>query len=89
MFHLVQVNIGTFAKDAMDSDVIKVFLDNLDPINAIAEASEKFIWRLKGESGNATDIVFLDNPNELVNMSVWQSVEALKHFMLKLIILIF
>ena len=83
MFHLAQVNIGTFAKDAMDSDVIKVFLDNLDPINAIAEASEEFIWRLKGESGNATDIVFLDNPNELVNMSVWQSVEALKHFMFK------
>ena len=82
MFHLAQVNIG-IAKGAMDSDVMKVFLDNLDPINAIAEASEGFVWRLKDEGGNATDIVFSDNPNELVNMSVWQSVGALKHFMFK------
>ena len=82
MFHLAQVNIG-IAKGAMDSEVMKVFSDNLDPINAIAEASEGFVWRLKDEAGNATDIIFSDNPNELVNMSVWQSVEALKHFMFK------
>ena len=82
MFHLAQVNIG-IAKGAMDSDVMQVFADNLDPINAIAEASEGFVWRLKDEGGNATDIAFSDNPNELVNMSVWQSVAALKHFMFK------
>jgi hypothetical protein len=82
MFQLAQVNIG-IAKGAMDSEVMKVFNDNLDPINAIAEASEGFIWRLKDEGGNATDIVFSDIANELVNMSVWQSVEALKHFMFK------
>jgi hypothetical protein len=82
MFHLAQVNIG-LAKGAMDSDVMKVFSDNLDPINAIAEASRGFVWRLKDEGGNATDIAFSDNPNELVNMSVWESVDALKHFMFK------
>ena len=82
MFHLAQVNIA-IAKGAMDSDVMKVFSDNLDPINAIAEATEGFVWRLKDEAGNATDIVFSDNINELVNMSVWQSVEALKQFMFK------
>lgn len=67
----------------MDSDMMKMFSDNLDPINVIAEASERFVWRLKDKAGNATNIVFLDNPNELVNMSVWQSVEALKYFMFK------
>jgi hypothetical protein len=82
MFHLAQVNIG-IAKGAMDSEVMKVFSDNLDPINAIAEATEGFIWRLKDDGGNATDIVFSDNPNELVNMSVWHSVAALKQFMFK------
>jgi len=82
MFHLAQVNIG-LAKGAMDSDVMKVFSDNLDPINAIAEASRGFVWRLKDEGGNATDTAFSDNPNELVNMSVWESVDTLKHFMFK------
>ena len=82
MFHLAQVNIG-IAKGDMDSELMKEFAENLDPINAIAEASHGFVWRLKDEGGNATDIVFSDNPNELVNMSVWESVEALKHFMFK------
>jgi hypothetical protein len=82
MFNLAQVNIA-IAKGAMDSEVMKVFSDNLDPINTIAEASEGFVWRLKDEAGNATNIVFSDNPNELVNMSVWQSVDALKHCMFK------
>jgi hypothetical protein len=63
--HIAQVNIG-IAKGAMDSDVMKVFSDNLEPINAIAEASEGFEWRLKDEAGNATNIIFSDNPNELV-----------------------
>jgi hypothetical protein len=82
MFHLAQVNIG-IAKGEMDREVMKVFADNLDPINAIAESSKGFVWRLKDDGGNATDISFSDNPNELVNMSVWESVETLKHFMFK------
>lgn len=82
MFHLAQVNIG-IAKGPMDSQVMQVFADNLAPINAIAESSEGFIWRLKGDVGDATNITFSDNPNELVNMSVWQSVDALKNFMFK------
>ena len=82
MYQLAQVNIG-IAKGEMDSEVMKVFADNLEPINAIAEASVGFVWRLKDDGGNATDIVFSDNPNELVNMSVWESVDDLKHFMFK------
>lgn len=82
MFHLAQVNIG-IAKGEMDSEMMKVFADNLDPINAIAESSVGFVWRLKDDAGNATDIAFSGNPKELVNMSVWESVETLKHFMFK------
>lgn len=82
MYQLAQVNVAT-AKDSMDSEVMKVFNDNLDPINAIAESSAGFVWRLKDEGGNATDITFSDNPNEIVNMSVWESVESLKNFMFK------
>ena len=47
------------------------------------KSSAGFVWRLKDDGGNATDISFSDNPNEIVNMSVWESVDALKHFMFK------
>jgi hypothetical protein len=57
MFHLAQVNIG-ITKGAMENEIMKEFLDNLEPINAIAEVSKGFVWRLKDDGGNTTDIVF-------------------------------
>lgn len=82
MYHLAQVNIAK-TKGTMDSKVMKEFVDNLEPINAIAESSTGFVWRLKDENDNATDIAYSDDPNVIVNMSVWESVDALKHFMFK------
>ncbi|MDO6766097.1 DUF3291 domain-containing protein [Agarivorans sp. 1_MG-2023] len=80
--HLAQLNIAT-AKDELDSPRLKEFVDNLEPINALAEASEGFIWRLKDETGNATEIQAFSNPRIIVNMSVWQSVASLQAFMFK------
>lgn len=82
MFQLAQINIGK-AKGPMDAAVMKEFSDNLDPINQIAESSPGFIWRLKDESGNATDIQSFDDPDIIINMSVWESLDALKNFMFK------
>ena len=56
------------------------FFDELDRINALAEASPGFVWRLQSESGNATDIDVFGDPLEIVNLSVWESVEQLKAF---------
>ena len=56
------------------------FMDNLDRVNALAERSAGFVWRLKDESNNATALRPFDDPNMLVNMSVWESVEALERF---------
>ncbi|MDC0602026.1 DUF3291 domain-containing protein [Aliiglaciecola sp.] len=79
-YHLAQLNIGK-AIDAMDSDVMEEFSQGLDPVNEIAENSTGFVWRLKDETGNATELNHFDDPLLLVNMSVWQNVESLKHFM--------
>lgn len=81
-FQLAQLNIGK-AKGSMESDVMKAFSDGLDPINLIAEKAPGFIWRLKDDSGNATEIQYFDDPLMLVNMSVWKDIESLKHFMFK------
>lgn len=59
------------------------FADALEEVNAVAEASPGFIWRLQTSSGNATDIQAYRDPKILVNISVWQSVEYLKAYVYK------
>ncbi|WP_163935362.1 DUF3291 domain-containing protein [Paraferrimonas sp. SM1919] len=79
---LAQLNIAK-AKYPLDSPEIKEFIANLDRVNGIAEQSKGFIWRLKDESPDTTDIQLFDDPRIIVNMSVWQSIESLKGFMFK------
>ncbi len=80
--HLAQLN---FAKPraALDDPVMQEFMDNLEPINALADASPGFVWRLQDESGDATAISAFPDPSIIVNMSVWESIDALKYFMFK------
>ncbi len=79
---LAQINIAR-TKAAMDEPLMKEFVDNLDPINAIAESSHGFVWRLQDESGDATSIQAFDDPALIVNLSVWESVASLKAFLFK------
>ena len=74
--HLAQMNVGTALYDLKEPGMAD-FMNNLDRINALAEATPGFVWRLKGEGNNATDLKVTDDPRFIVNMSVWQSVEAL------------
>jgi Domain of unknown function (DUF3291) len=53
---------------------------NLDRVNAFAERSEGFVWRLKRESNNPTAIRPASGPTMAVNLSVWESVKALERF---------
>ena len=56
-------------------------MDNLDPINALADAAPGFVWRLQTDEGNATAIrAFPDDPLMALNLSVWESIEALADF---------
>jgi len=78
-WHLAQVNIGRFRQPADHPDNAD-FMNNLDRVNAIAEASPGFVWRLKGEGDNATDLQAFPDPLVITNMSVWESVDALAVF---------
>ena len=80
--HLAQLNIAR-PKFPMDSIGMADFVNNLDPINTVAENSPGFSWRLKDDSGNATSIPVFNDPELIVNMSVWQDVASLKQFMFK------
>ncbi len=78
MYHLAQLNIAHMRGD-YDDPVMAEFAANLDRINAIADKSPGFVWRLEDEEGNATSLrPFGDST--LINMSLWQSFEALRQF---------
>jgi hypothetical protein len=79
-YELAQLNIGVI-RGPMDSPLMADFAGNLDRINAVAEASPGFVWRLQTEEGDATAIrPFDDNENMLVNMSIWRDVASLNHY---------
>ena len=77
--HVAQINIGTMVA-ATDDPRVAEFMDALEHVNAIADAAPGFVWRLQTDSGNATEIQIFPNPLTLVNMSVWESVDALKAY---------
>jgi hypothetical protein len=78
--HLAQLNISRMNAPSIDHPLMADFVAQLDAVNALAEASDGFIWRLTGDGGNATDIQAFDDERIIVNMSVWTSLEHLQAF---------
>ena len=78
-FHLAQVNIAR-VRAPLDHPQLADFVEQLDPINAIADESPGFVWRLQTDDGNATSLRVFDDDTMLVNMSVWTDVESLRRF---------
>jgi hypothetical protein len=79
-FQLAQVNIGRL-RAPIDHPMIKDFADNLDPINALAEASPGFVWRLTDHDGHdATSMRPFPDHDVINNLSVWESVEDLEQY---------
>lgn len=79
-WQLAQMNIGTLVADAGDP-VVQPFFHALAGVNALAEASVGFVWRLKDKvSDNATSIAVTADPRLIVNMSVWESADTLFDF---------
>jgi hypothetical protein len=77
--HLAQLNVGRLRAPMVDP-MIDDFRENLDPVNALAEASPGFVWRLQDEAGNATGIKPYGDDLEIVNLTVWESIDALADF---------
>ena len=75
-YHLAQLNIA-WALAPLDDPLLADFMARLDEINALADDSPGFVWRLQSDSGNATDIQATADPNLLVNLSVWDSPKSL------------
>ncbi|MGK4001496.1 DUF3291 domain-containing protein [Sorangium sp. So ce1036] len=78
-YHLAQVNIA-LPVEPLGSARLADFVAALDSVNALAEAAPGFVWRLKTDEGDATAVRGFDDDRLIVNMSVWESVEALSDF---------
>jgi Domain of unknown function (DUF3291) len=78
-YSLAQVNVATL-RAPLDGPELAGFVAQLEPINALADASPGFVWRLQTEDGDATAIRPFDDERIMVNLSVWASLEDLRRF---------
>jgi hypothetical protein len=82
-YQLAEINIARMKGVAISDPIMKEFVDNLGKVNEIAEQSEGFVWRLKDEDNNATNLNPYNDEQVIVNVSVWDSIESLEHYMYK------
>jgi heme-degrading monooxygenase HmoA len=80
--HLAQINIGRM-RAPLASPAMADFVAQLDEINALADGSPGFVWRLMGEGNDATSLRPFDDDFIIVNMSVWESLEDLRTYVYK------
>jgi len=82
-YQLAQVNIARML-GPIDGPVMEGFVAQLDEINSLADNSDGFVWRLQNEDGDATSYrPFPEDDMMIINMSVWESVEALFEYTYK------
>jgi hypothetical protein len=79
---LAQVNVAQAAAP-LDSPVMAGFVERLDEINALADGSPGFVWRLQDGTGNAAYLRPYDDDRIIFNLSVWQGIEPLHDFVYK------
>jgi hypothetical protein len=77
--HLAQLNVARL-RGPLDSPMLAEFVEALEPVNALADQAQGFVWRLQTEDGDATAIRAFEDDMLLVNMSVWESVDDLADF---------
>ncbi|HRF93997.1 MAG TPA: DUF3291 domain-containing protein [Aggregatilineales bacterium] len=78
-YHLAQINIA-LPLAPLDSEQLYGFVSRIDEINAIAEKTAGFIWRLKGEADNALALRVFEDDRLIINMSVWENFDALYNY---------
>ena len=81
-YHIAQVNVS-LPLEPLESDRLAPFVAALDPVNAVADTAPGFVWRLQTEDGNATAVKVLGDDRLIVNLTVWESVEALGDFVFR------
>lgn len=82
-YHLAEINVARMRGVNIDDPIMQEFVNHLDEVNALAEESKGFVWRLKDESNNATNLNPYNDEQIIINISVWEDIESLEHFVFK------
>ena len=77
--HLAQVNIARARGDTTDP-IMAEFMAQLPAINALAERSPGFVWRMQTEDGDATAVRPYDDNRIMINLSVWADLASLRGY---------
>lgn len=78
-YHLAQLNIGRI-RAPIDSPAVAGFTSMLAAVNALADGSPGFVWRLQDGAGPGATALRPCGPDVIVNLSVWQTLDALRGF---------
>jgi hypothetical protein len=80
-YHIAQLNISRLSAP-LDSPQMKEFVDFLEPVNKFAEESPGFIWRMKGDNGEASSLMAspFSDPMIVTNLTVWADIPSLQAF---------
>lgn len=81
-FHLAQINVARM-RAPIDDPSMAEFVANLPTINALAEQSSGFVWRLQSDGGDATSIKVYEDEMIIVNLTVWENSESLRTYVYK------
>lgn len=77
--HIAELNIARLKYEISDPRVSD-FVNNLNRVNAVAERSEGFVWRLVEDAAKGETSVIMDDPRVIPNLSVWRDVVSLENF---------
>lgn len=78
-YHIAQLNVGV-VRAPVDAPELADFMAGIDPVNALADAEPGFVWRLRDGDGPGATALRPRGPDFLVNLSVWETLEALRNF---------
>ncbi|MBB5016839.1 hypothetical protein HNQ59_000101 [Chitinivorax tropicus] len=78
-FHLAQCNIARLRAPLTDPSM-QGYMEDIAPLNQLAEQSPGYVWRLQDDAGDATSIQVFDDPLLLINLSVWADLASLKAY---------
>jgi hypothetical protein len=81
MAQLAQLNIARM-KVPYDDPLMKGFIDALEPMHELSDNSPGFVWRLESDQNPEPELAAFEASGWLVNMSVWQSIDDLKAFVM-------
>lgn len=78
-YHLAQSNVARM-RAAIDDPLMAGFVQRLEPLNALADASPGFVWRYQTDAGDATEVRVFNDELILFNMSVWETIGHLEEY---------